>query len=256
MITPYPDIFFGNPYIDHVFKTNKKRKISFFLRKYIQQFQIPLITPNYTSYNITTDQDEIPVKHIINLMCDRAHVMYSLMLKPEIYLTKKEIQTGKLYDNQICIQTAGSGAKYYMRNKDWYPERFQEVVDRLKDKYTILQIGSGKDFPLKGVVDLREKTTIRETAALLYHSRFFVGLVGFLMHLARSVDCRSVILYGGRETPEQSGYPENKNLYSSVSCSPCWYWNFCPNNRLCMEKIASSDVSLAITQLENDFNRR
>lgn len=31
------------------------------------------------------------------------------------------------------------------------------------------------------------------------------GIGGFLMHLARAVDCRSVIIYASRETPEQSG---------------------------------------------------
>jgi len=32
------------------------------------------------------------------------------------------------------------------------------------------------------------------------------------MHLARAVDCRAVIVYGGRERPEISGYICNKIL--------------------------------------------
>jgi len=66
--------------------------------------------------------------------------------------------------------------------------------------------------------------------------------VGLLMHLARAVDCRSVIVYGGRETPAQSGYPCNVNLYSPVRCSPCWRLNTCPYDRACLAMIGVDEV--------------
>jgi hypothetical protein len=58
-----------------------------------------------------------------------------------------------------------------------------------------------------------------------------------------------VIIYGGRERPDQSGYEENLNLFSSVSCAPCWYWNFCPNDKICMQKISANDVISAVRKL-------
>ena len=42
---------------------------------------------------------------------------------------------------------------------------------------------------------------MRESAAILSRSLAFVGQVGFLMHLARAVDCRSVIVYGAQLQP-------------------------------------------------------
>ena len=56
--------------------------------------------------------------------------------------------------------------------------------------------------PLKGALDLRGKTGLREAAAILSNSLVFIGQVGFLMHLARAVDCRSVIVYGGQRNSE------------------------------------------------------
>jgi ADP-heptose:LPS heptosyltransferase len=128
-----------------------------------------------------------------------------------------------------------------MLNKEWYPARFQSVVDAIKTKFDVIQIGSKADAPLNGVLDLRGKTTIREAAALLANSIIFVGLVGFLMHLARAVDCRSVIVYGGRERPWQSGYSANVNLTGDTPCSPCWRWNTCDFDHECM-KLVSADA--------------
>jgi ADP-heptose:LPS heptosyltransferase len=133
--------------------------------------------------------------------------------------------------------------------KEWLPERFQQVVDALAGEFTIVQVGTSDHPPLTGVVDLRGKTTIRQTAAVLRHSKVFIGLVGFLMHLARAVNTRSVIVYGGREHPSQSGYAENVNLFTPLECSPCWLWNRCPYDRECMRRISASDVVDAARRL-------
>jgi ADP-heptose:LPS heptosyltransferase len=113
----------------------------------------------------------------------------------------------------------------------------------------ILQIGSPNDSLLEGVKDLRGKTSIRKTAAILSQSKCFVGTVGFLMHLARSVECRSVIIYGGREHSWQSGYKCNENLNSFVDCAPCWKWNDCNHNRKCMDSITPEEVLKAIREV-------
>jgi ADP-heptose:LPS heptosyltransferase len=74
----------------------------------------------------------------------------------------------------------------------------------------------------------------------------FVGLVGFLMHLARAVDCRSVIVYGGREWPSISGYTCNENLVSRPPCSPCGLYDGCEYQRACMNEISVDEALAAI----------
>jgi hypothetical protein len=249
MLTCFPEIFFNNPHINKVIKQDESGNISLPMRKYFKSIETTFIHPWYTHYNKITDRDEIPLKHIVHLMCDKANVEYPEIIKPNFYLTDIEKRKGKLFYNQVCIHSTGVGAKQHMQNKDWYPERFEEVVLSLKNKYTVIQIGTANDHLLSGVIDMRGKTTVREAAAILYNSKFFIGQVGFLMHLARAVDCKAVIIYGGRERPDQSGYDYNINLYSPVYCSPCWYWNYCPNDKICMQHISGKDVISAVEKL-------
>ena len=69
------------------------------------------------------------------------------------------------------------------------------------------------------------------------------------MHLARSVDTRSVIIYGGKEKAWQSGYPCNENLETSPNCSPCWQNNQCDYERQCMSDISTQDLLRGINRL-------
>jgi ADP-heptose:LPS heptosyltransferase len=100
------------------------------------------------------------------------------------------------------------------------------------------------------VHDLRGKTSLRESAAVLANSVLLLGQVGFLMHLARAVDRPAVIIYGGREKPWQSGYSCNTNLATEPYCSPCWRWNACHNpvERVCMRHVEVDDVVRAVRE--------
>lgn len=71
------------------------------------------------------------------------------------------------------------------------------------------------------VEDYRGALSLREVFLLMKDLDLFVGQVGFLMHVAAAVFCPSVIIYGGFEAPWQSGYAENDNIFSEISCSPC-----------------------------------
>jgi ADP-heptose:LPS heptosyltransferase len=77
----------------------------------------------------------------------------------------------------------------------------------------------------------------------------FVGLESMHMHLARAVECPSVIVYGGRLRPDQIGYACNENLYNPVPCAPCWLESRCEIGRVCLETIAASDVIEAAERL-------
>lgn len=86
---------------------------------------------------------------------------------------------------------------------------------------------------------------MRQAAAILSASRLFIGLATGLVHLARAVECRSVIVYGGREDPSRSGYSANENLYWSGPCAPCWQRNHCDYDRVCMSEILPEQVIAA-----------
>ena len=209
----------------------------------LKQLGTRVVYPWYTGYNPAFDRDEpMPEQHLIALICQKAGITGEIALRPYLALTPEETAGGRLVPRQIAIQSSGLDAKHAMLNKNWSLAGYQGVVDALRDRYQFVQVGSAGDPPLDGALDLRGKTSLRETAAVLAGSLAFVGQVGLLMHLARAVDCRSVIVYGGRETPAQSGYPCNVNLYSPVRCSPCWRLNTCPYDRACLAMIGVDEV--------------
>lgn len=209
-------------------------------------FKAKIVYLNYTTYSPTTDRDLPPEKHIVLKMADSLGIRGELTNKPVFYLTPYEEKKGYIASKQIVIATSTSGAKFPMQNKEWIVERYQEIVDRFSDSYQFVQLGAKDDFPLRNVTDLRGRTTIRESAAILKNSLMVITHVGFLMHLARAVDCRAVIIYGGREKPEQSGYACFENLYTDIECSPCWLHNRCDFARRCMRQISTDMVAQAM----------
>jgi hypothetical protein len=206
----------------------------------------------YADYDVHLDKDVPPKEHIVKSICRAAGIKGSIELRPYLYLTTTELLATRRSQKHIIMQSTGLSAAHPMRNKDWYPERFKEVCRVLSEHHAVIQVGSASDPPLQSALDLRGKTTLRETAALLANAEVFVGLVGGLMHLARAVDCPSVIVYGGREHPDQTGYIANVNLYSPIECAPCWLRNDCCNEHKCMKAISSEEVvSAALEQIRN-----
>jgi hypothetical protein len=203
----------------------------------------------YTRYDPGSDKDPEPPMHFAAMMCQQAGVSGWISVRPYLYLRQPEGRQGKIAENQIAMQSTTRAAQTPLQNKEWFPERFQSVADSLSGAFTVLQLGGSGDPKLDNVIDLRGKTSLRQAAAVLSQSRLFVGLAGGLMHLARAVDCPAVIVYGGRERPEISGYVCNKNIQSAPPCSPCWQRNRCDHDRVCMTSIDLNTVLAAVREI-------
>lgn len=239
MYTAYPELFRGNPDISFAPKKNVRG-----IRRFMEIFKLEPFALGYAQH--VGGRDIAPLRHVISILCERQGLSGKIAKRPYLYLSPEEKSFGSFGKRQIAIQTSGLSAKYAAYTKEWFPERFQKIVEQYRDRYTFVQIGSPKDPLLEGVVDMRGKTSIRQTAAILGNSLVFVGLAGFLQHLARSVECRSVIIYGGRELPLQTGYGANENITNTPECSPCWIYGRCEHNIKCMDAISVSHVVEAI----------
>jgi hypothetical protein len=200
----------------------------------------------YTRHITDEDRDLPPSNHLIVNMCALYGMDGPVAVRPFVQLTAEEKAAGRIAPRQIVVQSSIMAAAYPIGTKEWYPARMQQVVSDLRQRYSVIQLGAPDDPPMDGALDFRGKTSLRESAAILSQSLVFVGSVGFLMHLARAVDCRSVVVFGGREHPDQSGYSCNENLFSPVPCAPCWLWNSCPYDRMCMQQISAGDVLAAV----------
>jgi len=239
MITRNPGLFEKSPDVEKIIRQTDAR-----LNRW-GRAGLPTLTLAHSGYDPARDADVPPDEHILIRMCRLAGISGPVELRPYIFLTPAELAAGRLAENQVAIQSTGLASPQAMLNREWYPQRFQELCAQLRSDVRVVQIGSTSDMKLEGALDLRGKTSLRQTAAVLANSLVFIGLVGFVMHLARAVDCRSVIIYGGREKPALTGYVANKNLYHQVRCAPCWLRNPCEFNRKCMDMITVDHVIAA-----------
>jgi hypothetical protein len=203
----------------------------------------------YNRYDPATDGSKAPARHIIAELCARAGITGPVRLRPYLNLDEAEKAEASWAKDCIVIQSSGLGAQYPMLNKEWFPARFQGIVNALRGAHKFVQLGSEVEPMLEDVIDLRSKTNIRQSAAILDQARMYIGVEGFLMHLARAVECPSVVIYGGRTAPWQTGYICNYNLYSALPCAPCWLWSTCDLDRKCMADITVTQVVEAAKDL-------
>jgi len=239
----YPDLFTHNPEVSALLPWDPRL---------LELHKMLGRKPKYPCYMYEriaeADVHYCPPYPIVARMCKMSGVFGSVDIRPYLYLTDQEKEAGRVTRRQVAIMSSGMSALHKHLNKQWMPARYQAVVDALKDQYDFVQVGDFSDPLLEHTLDLRGKTTIRQTAAILSRSLLFVGQIGFLMHLARAVGCRSVIVYGGREMPYQSGYTCNENLYTPLACSPCWKENHCDFDRECLTRIQPEHVLAAISR--------
>jgi len=193
--------------------------------------------------NLLPTKKNIFNSHVIEQFCHQLDLRGSVSLKPQIFFSNEEVNSfSKPSADYIVVQSQASHSNHPQTTKDWSVESMQEVVDCLRKYFKIIQIGSENDLKLKGVRNFCGKTSIREAGLFLKNARLFVGLEGALMHMARAVDCPSVIVWGGRLKPSQIGYPCFENITSELDCSPCWIPNSCPNNLECMKRIKPEQI--------------
>ena len=129
------------------------------------------------------------------------------------------------------------GGKYDFTIKWWHRRRWQAVVDHFAGRLQFVQIGERGHFhpPLRGTLDLRFSTTLRELVLLVYHADGVLCPVTLLMHLAAAVPLppgrkrarAGVVVAGGREPAHWEAYPTHQYLHTigALDCCAtggCW----------------------------------
>lgn len=127
------------------------------------------------------------------------------------------------------IMVAGGKRDYTI--KWWDPARWQQVVDHFRGRILFVQVGEAGHVhePLRGVLDLRGKTDLRQLVRLVYHAQGVVCPVTFLMHLAAAVEVKHgrprnrpcVVVAGGREPSHWEAYPHHQFIHTNGALPCC-----------------------------------
>jgi len=134
----------------------------------------------------------------------------------------------------------------------WRWERWEEVVNELAKKYTVVGIGQRVPDYVLGSRDLRRlpvhldltgSLRVRQTAALLERADLFIGMDSGGAHLSAAAGCPSVILYS-RSAWHSRAYWNTTPVYSpSLPCAAALCNWKCGNpNGFCLDHVQADRV--------------
>lgn len=157
------------------------------------------------------------------------------LFKGDIHLSEQErlwySQVHELTGEDTPFWIVAAGGKYDVTIKWWSTERYQKVIDHFRGRILFVQVG---DFghhhpPLKGVIDLRGQTTLRQLVRLVYHADGVLCPITAVMHLAAAVERKRglpgnrpcVVVAGGREPVHWEAYPEHQFIHTTGALPCC-----------------------------------
>lgn len=184
--------------------------------------------------------------HIIHTICN-FYGIDNPQLKCEIFLDESEKkEVNKILDGlpEEFITIEPFSNTDYTINRGYPFKKWQKIVDDLANDFNIVQIGMSP-LLLKGVLDLRGKTTFRTAGGIIEKSKLLLSSEGGLTHLSTAFDTPAFVILTGYQTLKMVKYPQN--LYLDISNhGPCGYKRLCKD---CQEDAINHDVKEAILKL-------
>ena len=135
-------------------------------------------------------------------------------------------------------------------NRDWGFEKWQCVVNELKEKILFIQTSLNDQRILNNVLNINN-TSFRTACALMSKTHLFVGAHGGMSHAAAALNLKAVIIFGGFIDPKITGYEIHKNIYIDDMLSPCGSKYKCDHCKKCMESIKVQNIIYEIKKILN-----
>ncbi len=207
------------------------------------------------------------------LTTNRPHVY----LSPEERASLPDAISGELAGIGRPFWLVSAGVKRDFTAKQWPVEWYQHVVDVLAERVLFVQVGAAEhDHPrLRGTIDLRGKTTLRQLLRLAFAAQGGLGPITLLQHAMAAAEKPYVALVGGREPAAWVSYPQQATLHTvgQLDCcarGACWRsrvvalddgqaqdWSLCERPRRdfsrpvaeCMARITPVEVAAVIARM-------
>jgi len=209
----------------------------------------PLLTPlDENAPEVETMQCEYPLIHHSNqrpyhflhaftrFLSEKLDVFIEpTAFKGDIHLSPEEkswmSQVQEIVGEDIPFWIVNAGGKRDFTAKWWEPARYQQVVDHFRGRIQFVQVGelSHHHPALRGVIDLRGRTDLRQFVRLMYHAQGVLCPVTFAMHLAAAVEVKPgmpkhrpcVVVAGGREPMQWEAYPHHQYIHTNGALRCC-----------------------------------
>lgn len=197
-------------------------------------------------------------KHIIEQICEFYRIdnpELKCYLKPdesELWFKEKiEKWFGITKDKDVpdFITIEPNSKTNYTPNRVYPFEKWQNIVNALKDRIPFVQVGMKGTKVLDNVIDWTGATTFKNTAAMIGYSRLFLSAEGGLGHAATAFNTKSLIVITGYQSEKMVAYPQNINVNIS-SHGPCGLKIECPN---CKKDAKEHDWNEIVNLIEKEI---
>lgn len=253
----HPAVFENNPYIDEVrvLKIKKMWRYPYHLLVFV--LKLKWVKYQSTEFDITPlswiyskQVKEIAAEMLGLEAIDKKNVI--------LYFTPEEEENAKNrlanYKNVVFIHNFSMTTERHL----WPIENWNQLVKKMPH-VTFIQIGVKHDPEVKGALDWRQKTSLREAFCLLKYATSFVGVDSSMAHATSAFDLPGVVLFGD-STPVHYGHDNNINIYKNIPCSPCFFYLHprtpCPYGHECMNLITVTEVVDALNKQLEKGNQR
>jgi ADP-heptose:LPS heptosyltransferase len=161
--------------------------------------------------------------HIIEQYCEVYGIKNPTLRCYIDFFDDEKAEIEKLIKNYIgnkeFITVEPHSKDNYTRNRSYDFEKWQSIVDELKEEFTIVQLGNSNKI-LNNVVNLTGITTFIQAVGVIGKSKLFMSTEGGLVHAATAVDTKSLVIITGYQSEKMVAYPQNINVNIS-SHGPC-----------------------------------
>jgi ADP-heptose:LPS heptosyltransferase len=225
-----PDLWQGNPHLTSLSEDDPEVTLL--------DCQTPLVNRStYAPYHV--------IQGFMEFLNDALDLKITpTAFKGDIHLSADErcwcSQVQEITQESVPFWIVVAGGKYDFTTKWWDSRRYQQVVDHFRGKILFVQVGDTKHRhpALRGVIDLRGRTNLRQLLRLVYHAQGVLTPVSLLMHLAAAVPIKGgkaaprpcVVVAGGREPPQWEAYPHHQFIHT-VGALPCCVTTGCWKSR-------------------------
>lgn len=209
--TSYPEVFFDNPYLTELYELKREYKNAY--------DRIIDLRPNYASYKLIAQE------------CEEIAAVKLDSYTPQLFLSRLEIEEGKKIvdsvrneEDQLVIGIQTRNNRPNWQGKCYSLEHTAELIERIQGVgAAVIEFGKGIKSTGVADLDLVDKTSFREFAAIMASTDVFVGCDSLGFHVAQWAGIPSIILFGATFwgayiTDMTNVFP----VFSDLECVGCY----------------------------------
>lgn len=210
MCVSYPEVFLNNPFVDRVYSLNN---LAYFYQDYIEGKDTLIFRQEGYHQNSHIHKKQ----HLIKSWCDLLELEYTKQT-PQLFFNlvqQRIINLWKTDKPTLLIHTNGGplqDEKIYSWTRDIPPYIGQQIIDKYKEKYRIIQVCRNKLEVLLGVDEAYyDPMTNYELFTLVASTDKRVLIDSSLQHVAAALNLPSTVLWIGT-SPKIFGYSQHTNI--------------------------------------------